>query len=585
MTLLSQAIGPLAARATCRSTSSCSVRCARRSTGASWPPTTRCPPSAISPPNSAFRASPCARRSTGWSSEGLLVRRQGSGTFVRGARREELLEAHLVLRRHARARAHAAQRVAEALRRDGHAGRSADAALEPRHAGLSLPPPALRRRRADVRSSTRPSSPTACPRSTPSTPRFTKRSSAPATVRCAPCSACVRCCSHASRRSCCARGQGDAGLLVERLGFLRDGRAVEFSQSYYRGDTYDFVAELSSLVNTRHPRMFREAAEAATACASSCMRAAARSNSSARAARASTPRAVVTCARGSSDHAATFAKIPARDAHGPARPPPPRRRSPRSTARGGPEGVPVHRDLAVGRQPRPARDRGRGEESRRPRGRARQRRGLAARARGRSHVPLRAGAETSVAATKSYIASLAAIVHLVATWTQDAELAGGARARAGPARTRVAARLERRRRALAIGQHLYVVGRGLGLGIAQEAALKFKETCGLHAEAFSAAEVRHGPMALVHAGFPVLAFAQHDETREGIEALARESDRRRRGRAAGGVRSPGRARAADAACASGDRTAADRSRASTGSPTRSRSRAAVIPIARRTCAR
>lgn len=39
---------------------------------------------------------------------------------------------------------------------------------------------------------------------------------------------------------------GDAGLLVERLGFLQDGRAIEFSQSYYRGDTYDFVAELSA---------------------------------------------------------------------------------------------------------------------------------------------------------------------------------------------------------------------------------------------------------------------------------------------------------------------------------------------------
>ena len=39
---------------------------------------------------------------------------------------------------------------------------------------------------------------------------------------------------------------GDAGLLVERVGYLRDGRAVELSQSYYRGDTYDFVAELSA---------------------------------------------------------------------------------------------------------------------------------------------------------------------------------------------------------------------------------------------------------------------------------------------------------------------------------------------------
>jgi GntR family transcriptional regulator len=39
---------------------------------------------------------------------------------------------------------------------------------------------------------------------------------------------------------------GDAGLLVERRGFLPDGRAIEFSHSLYRGDTYDFVAELNT---------------------------------------------------------------------------------------------------------------------------------------------------------------------------------------------------------------------------------------------------------------------------------------------------------------------------------------------------
>jgi GntR family transcriptional regulator len=38
---------------------------------------------------------------------------------------------------------------------------------------------------------------------------------------------------------------GDAGLLVERVGFNRQGVAIEYSQSWYRGDTYDFVAELS----------------------------------------------------------------------------------------------------------------------------------------------------------------------------------------------------------------------------------------------------------------------------------------------------------------------------------------------------
>lgn len=38
--------------------------------------------------------------------------------------------------------------------------------------------------------------------------------------------------------------EGDAGLLIERRGFLNDGRLVEFTQSFYRGDSYDFVAEL-----------------------------------------------------------------------------------------------------------------------------------------------------------------------------------------------------------------------------------------------------------------------------------------------------------------------------------------------------
>jgi GntR family transcriptional regulator len=40
--------------------------------------------------------------------------------------------------------------------------------------------------------------------------------------------------------------EGDAGLCVERLGFLPDGRAIEFCRSYFRGDVYDFVAELSA---------------------------------------------------------------------------------------------------------------------------------------------------------------------------------------------------------------------------------------------------------------------------------------------------------------------------------------------------
>ena len=69
---------------------------------------------------------------------------------------------------------------------------------------------------------------------------------------------------------------------------------------------------------------------------------------------------------------------------------------------------------------------------------------------------------------------------------------------------------------------LYIVGRGHGYGIAQEAALKIKETSGFHAEAFSAAEVRHGPMALVEGGFPVLLLGQADEALDSVAELAAE---------------------------------------------------------------
>ncbi len=137
-------------------------------------------------------------------------------------------------------------------------------------------------------------------------------------------------------------------------------------------------------------------------------------------------------------------------------------------------------------------------------------------------IPLCAGPEESVAATKSYIASLAALIHLTAAWSGDAELLDALSAL--PARLAHAWSLDWSAAVepLRTAHDLYVVGRGLGLGIAQEAALKLKETCGLHAEALSAAELRHGPMALVNPGFPVLVFAQSDETHTGVESLAAE---------------------------------------------------------------
>ncbi|MEG3164404.1 SIS domain-containing protein [Sphingomonas sp. PB2P19] len=134
-------------------------------------------------------------------------------------------------------------------------------------------------------------------------------------------------------------------------------------------------------------------------------------------------------------------------------------------------------------------------------------------------LPLHARAELSVAATKSYIASLAAVLDLVAAWSGDAALS--AALDEAPVLLDTSWQMDWTPLVdgLRDARDLYVIGRGLGLGIAQEAALKFKETCGLHAEAFSAAEVRHGPMALIGPDFPLLVFRQDDETGASVDAL------------------------------------------------------------------
>jgi glutamine---fructose-6-phosphate transaminase (isomerizing) len=142
-------------------------------------------------------------------------------------------------------------------------------------------------------------------------------------------------------------------------------------------------------------------------------------------------------------------------------------------------------------------------------------------------IELRAGAETSVAATKSYLATLAAIARLVGAWTQDPLL--NAAIESLPSMMEQSWELDwsAAMPLLETVRNLYVVGRGLGLAAAQETALKFKETCGLHAEAFSSAEVRHGPYTLLGRDFPALLLAQHDATLNGLETLA--SDLARRG--------------------------------------------------------
>jgi len=136
-------------------------------------------------------------------------------------------------------------------------------------------------------------------------------------------------------------------------------------------------------------------------------------------------------------------------------------------------------------------------------------------------IPVHAGAETSVAATKSFVCTLVALTHLAAEWSGDAALLAALQTTGDVLEQAANADWTSAVPLLRDAKTMLVLGRGPTLPIAGEAALKLKETSGLHAEAFSSAEVAHGPMRLVGAGDPVLVLAPLDVAREGlVERLA-----------------------------------------------------------------
>ncbi len=138
-------------------------------------------------------------------------------------------------------------------------------------------------------------------------------------------------------------------------------------------------------------------------------------------------------------------------------------------------------------------------------------------------LPLHAGVEKSVCATKSYVASLFAQASLLAAWTQDSALADELYNLPDFLDSAMQSPWEPLVDGLATADNLFVIGRGVGLAIAHESALKLKETSQIHAEAYSSADILHGPLAMVRAGFPILAYLQHDasydSTRDIIQKL------------------------------------------------------------------
>jgi len=129
----------------------------------------------------------------------------------------------------------------------------------------------------------------------------------------------------------------------------------------------------------------------------------------------------------------------------------------------------------------------------------------------RRAVPICAGHERSIAATKTFLNSAVAGLMLLAEWKDDSALRAALR-RLPDALARAvdidwSADLLP---AFRSPSSAFVLGRGLTLAMADEAALKMKEACGIHAESHSSAELFHGPVSLLERGFPVLVLATAD---------------------------------------------------------------------------
>ena len=145
----------------------------------------------------------------------------------------------------------------------------------------------------------------------------------------------------------------------------------------------------------------------------------------------------------------------------------------------------------------------------------------------------RAGAEIGVASTKAFTTQLVALFTLAATLakqrgllSQDAEQEYLSALRQLAGSVQYALNLEPQIRewakAFANKQHALFLGRGIHYPIALEGALKLKEISYIHAEAYPAGELKHGPLALVDSDMPVVVIAPNDVLLEKVKSNMQE---------------------------------------------------------------
>jgi glucosamine--fructose-6-phosphate aminotransferase (isomerizing) len=135
---------------------------------------------------------------------------------------------------------------------------------------------------------------------------------------------------------------------------------------------------------------------------------------------------------------------------------------------------------------------------------------------------LHAGPEISVAATKTFVNSTVAGIWLLAEWAEDEALLKAITDLPSLLEKAVHTDWPQARAALDGRNSMFCLGRGPAYAISNEAALKFKETCQIHAESYSSAEVLHGPVSIVDGGFPVIALAAQDVAESALAGVADE---------------------------------------------------------------
>jgi glucosamine--fructose-6-phosphate aminotransferase (isomerizing) len=144
-------------------------------------------------------------------------------------------------------------------------------------------------------------------------------------------------------------------------------------------------------------------------------------------------------------------------------------------------------------------------------------------------LPVCAGPERAVAAQKSLVASMAALAAIAAAWSGDETLDAGLAALPDAVQAGLSTRWDALPGILEGARSVMVIGRGPALAAAEEMALKLKELLGVHAEAFSSAEVMHGPVVLGGPDRAVIALATPDagcaSTRDAARALAARGGR------------------------------------------------------------